>query len=668
MRLSLSVNNQSIETSGITKDYKEAISEYIWNGFEANADEVRVDFILNDLTGLEEITIADNGQGIDHNNIQETFGAFLASKKNTLSLQAKSKANKGKGRFSFIAFANKAIWETVYFDQIENRNKEFTISLSNDSKEFVDYTDTKNSRKEVGTIVRLSELFGIDINSFLPTTINDFFLQEFAWYLYLNSNKKLIINNAELDYSSYINLDFSQKTQFEISNYIFMVDLIVWNSKIGEKFCCYYMTNDSILRFKETTTYNRNTVDFNHSVFVKSSFFDNWSEFIESIDDSQEILDYNTERKTILKELNKKIQSLISDSIDSYMSKKADEEVDKMINERKTFPTFSDDVYSQYRKKDLSHVIKVLYETEPRIFYKLKDVQEKSLLAFLNLLLITDEREQILDIIEEIVKLSPEQRKQFKDILQKTTLENIIETISFIEDRFKVIEVLKTIIYDMTTFANERDHIQKIIEQNYWLFGEKYNLASADKTMRTALENYSSILYGAKKPEEELKEDEENERRMDIFLCASRQTENAFETTILENIIVELKAPKIVLTKAVLRQIEDYMDYIRRQPAFNGETRRWKFFAICKEVDDDVKARYDTFRDRGKIGLISVTGNYEIYALTWDDVFNSFYISHDFCLNKLKLNRDNIISEMGNSIPSPSRETVDIMTQEIVNN
>ncbi len=30
--------------------------------------------------------------------------------------------------------------------------------------------------------------------------------------------------------------------------------------------------------------------------------------------------------------------------------------------------------------------------------------------------------------------------------------------------------MLKTLVYDLVKFTNERDHIQKIIEQNYWLF------------------------------------------------------------------------------------------------------------------------------------------------------------------------------------------------------
>ena len=110
---SLSVKNQSIETSGITKDYKEAICEYIWNGFEANATEVRITHSINPTGSLDSITISDNGDGIDYNDLSETFGAFLASRKNSLSLNIKSKSNKGKGRFSFTVFSSLAVWNTI---------------------------------------------------------------------------------------------------------------------------------------------------------------------------------------------------------------------------------------------------------------------------------------------------------------------------------------------------------------------------------------------------------------------------------------------------------------------------------------------------------------------------------------------------------------------------
>ena len=49
-----------------------------------------------------------------------------------------------------------------------------------------------------------------------------------------------------------------------------------------------------------------------------------------------------------------------------------------------------------------------------------------------------------------------------------------------------------------------------------------------------------------------------------FFLCNTRNIETTFETTLEENIVVELKAPRVLLTKKVLRQVEDYMDYVRR--------------------------------------------------------------------------------------------------------
>ena len=282
----------------------------------------------------------------------------------------------------------------------------------------------------------------------------------------------------------------------------------------------------------------------------------------------------------------------------------------------------------------------------------------------MNLLLESEERENLLTVIDELVKLSPDQRVQFAGILKKTKLEYIIDTINFVEKRYEIIEILKTIIYDLGKYANERDHIQRIIEHNYWLFGEQYNLASADKSMHKALEGYNYLLYGAKDATEKLSEEAENERRMDIFLSRCLKDRDSYGTLLEENIIVELKAPNVILSKKVLRQVEDYMDFIRSRPQFNSQLRRWKFIAVCKKIDDDVKSRYETFKDRGKPGLVYLTNNFEIYALTWDDIFKMFDLRHSFMLDKLKYDRDEIVKEFNEKyIEENTRKTVNELTE-----
>lgn len=659
MIIPLTLKDKSIETSGITKDYKEALCEYIWNGFEANASEINISFTVNKLGGIDTIVIKDNGDGIVYENLEDTFGTFLASNKNSLSLKAKSKNNKGKGRFSFISFATYAKWITTY------KNKsvywQYSIELTNENKEYVNYTDKTNLQtSETGTTVMFTNIFELLPEQLSLDALEETLLKEFAWYLFLNKsrNYKIYLNGNELNYEKHIDVNLSCDTLANISDSEFEINLIVWKDKIREKFCCYYFDKNEMLKGKDTTTFNRNTVDFNHSVYINSAFFDHLNNVtLEQFSDQMEMTISLDDERT-LKELKSFVQKFIEEKLKDYMSDKADKEINKMINDRKTFPHFSNDPYDQLRKKDLKNVIKELYCLESRIFYKLKPVQERSLLGFLNLLLSSEERENILTIVEDIVELSPEQRKNFADILKRTQLENVIETINFVKSRYEIIDILKTLVYDLGKFTNERDNIQKIIEQHYWLFGEQYNLASADRDMQKALDGYINILYGASSPNGKLNEDDEKARRMDIFLCSARKVETSFENLIEENIIVELKAPKVPLSKKVLRQIEDYMDFIYKQPQFNSIHRKWKFIAVCKNVDEDVKLRYKSVEDKGKPGLVLQVDNYEVYAFTWDDIFKSFDLRHGFILEKLNLDRNNLVNDLTGHSISPNKQNV----------
>ena len=109
MIIPLSVKNQSIDSSGITNDYRDAISEYIWNGFEAHARNINIDYTLNEAYGVKELIITDNGDGINYDELGETFGAFLASKKNLLSLKMKSNELYQPMKILYILNTSKAL-------------------------------------------------------------------------------------------------------------------------------------------------------------------------------------------------------------------------------------------------------------------------------------------------------------------------------------------------------------------------------------------------------------------------------------------------------------------------------------------------------------------------------------------------------------------------------
>lgn len=110
------------------------------------------------------------------------------------------------------------------------------------------------------------------------------------------------------------------------------------------------------------------------------------------------------------------------------------------------------------------------------------------------------------------------------------------------------------------------------------------------------------------------------------------------------------------------------MDYVRKQPLFNSQYRRWKFIAVCSAVDDDVKARYDSQKSKGKKGLVAEIDNYEVYALTWDDVFQSFDLRHAFLLDKLKMDKEAIAAEIAQTAgDEKSKDTADALTALVAN-
>ena len=122
------VNNNSFDSAGITKDCQEAVCELIRNGFEAQASKVEVCLEGGNLMESPVLIIKDNGTGINHETLEQTFGKFLSSEKRGIGVQIKSQANKGIGRFAFSALSHEAKWITRY--KANNHLFQYTLQLN----------------------------------------------------------------------------------------------------------------------------------------------------------------------------------------------------------------------------------------------------------------------------------------------------------------------------------------------------------------------------------------------------------------------------------------------------------------------------------------------------------------------------------------------------------
>ncbi|UXX78997.1 ATP-binding protein [Reichenbachiella carrageenanivorans] len=660
------ITSKSVEQSGLPSDYKKAIAEYIWNGFDAGATNINIDYNGNELGYLNEFTITDDGKGISSSKIGETFGHFLDSNKtSSYNVDGFIKGKKGKGRFSFSLFCNNVVWESRYREE-SGEYLEFKISINKSSQHTFDTFENKVSNSAAtGTIVHFNDFFDLSSDHLKAKDFVDYLAGEFGWFLYLNkeSNHEISINGEPLEYQSII--DDSEDFQVTISDTLFNVSFIRWNVKIGDKYFYYFLNSDKKEVERKHTSFNNKAIDFHHSVYVQSSYFENF----KLTETDQPVLGFDGKNQAdgTFKALIRNLNQFLIEKEKEFIRKQQAEKLIEDYHSKNIFPKFRSNEYEQLRLKDLENVVREIYCVQPKIFQGLKKEASKTLVGFLNLLLDSEEREKVLDIMEGIVSLSDEERKELADSLRKTKITSVAAIIRLLENRLTVIQILKSLVFDLEPFTNERDHIQQVIENNYWLFGEQYHLVSADKNMETVLSNY---LYFLEKGEKEKIRIEEKKRlkRPDVFIC--RQIDvpdpNSNEYTLEENIIVELKRPSVDIGKDQYRQVEDYMNIIIDEPRFNSQLRKWKFILVGKRVDSFIEGKYESQKNKGKKFLVESVSNYEIYAMTWDDLFKIFDHHHKHLIDNLEFKKS-VVEELEEKGFEINRAASDELTRLAVN-
>ncbi|MCK4406472.1 MAG: ATP-binding protein [Bacteroidales bacterium] len=668
MKNKVTINDKSVDSAGLPKDYMHAIAELIWNGFDAGASEIKIDFETNEVDTLNQIRISDNGYGIALNNLSDTFGAFLDSqKKDSFQRSSYIHGKHGKGRFAFAVFAGKATWHTV----ITNNEilLEYEIGVSKSKKEEYEVLNKKISKeKNTGTVIVLNDLFNVTAYSFTCKDFKDFLAKEFGWFLFLNRNNEysIKINDVNIEYQYIISdnetIDIELKDEDQ-NTFKFLITYIRWKETIGDKYYYYFLNGRKRESAKQLTSFNNNAIDFHHSVYIESDFFNKF--VLSSNENNLEAFNKN-QSNPVFKTLVAELHGILSSKEKKFIRENAANKLIVDYEASGVIPKFNNNRYEQERRKDLVDVVKELYCVQPKIFKGLKKEQQKTFIGFLNLLLDTDEREQILEIIEGIAKLTKEERTELSNLLKKTSFSKIIRTIKLIENRYKVIDLLRVLVFDLNKFTTERKQLQIAIQENYWLFGEQFHIVSADETFEKALSNYLYIVDGIME-KAKIKKYDKN-RRPDIFICRKRTIpapdDNEYQME--ENIMVELKRPTVPISKKELRQIEDYMEFIINEQQFNSQLRRWKFFAVSNKVDGFIKQQYEAFKDKGKKFLVKQVSNYELYAMTWDDVFTSFEIKHKYILDKLEFDRNAIQEELNLKGISLTKESAQKVVSKIV--
>ena len=346
---------------------EESVIEYIWNGFDANADTIFINEVKNSMNGTDYIEISDNGSGIARPGLDIKFKPIFQSEKlssNFFKNDVNIKGKKGIGRLSFYNTAYSAKWLTTYNDGAIN--KKYSISVSGaDLTSFVP-SDEIETTTPTGTTVYLYFSQNINFDNVVTAIAI-----EYAWYLNVYKSKKIIINGKQLDFSFLLVNRDSKKG--DINDIQYEIEICVWTQKLNEEYSKYYYLDDnSEVKFKENTTLNNKGDSFYHSVLIKSNLFDDF--VFESSNYETNLLGAKNKNCASYKAL----KAVADELLNSIRKKFIRKYTSKFIIDLKKaghYPKYDkNNVVDVFKEEQLDDMVSNIYYFEPKIFSSLSNI------------------------------------------------------------------------------------------------------------------------------------------------------------------------------------------------------------------------------------------------------------------------------------------------------
>ena len=358
-------------SNGIKKVLKgfspvEAVAEYIWNGYDANATIVTVQIDANSIEGINSITISDNGSGIAYETLDQKFKPFYESNKTLYRNEDNSSSalhgKNGIGRLTFFVFAHKAKWITTY----RKDDKLFSYSIEISENDLDDYSASEPqevSSGETGTVVEFESIK----EEVIYSDIIEFLKVDFAWYVELNRyiGIELRINGEEFDYSSIL-MEREEK-QYAYGEYSFEVVFCRWEKRLHQEYSKYYYLNgDGVEKYKENTTLNNKGDNFFHSLYIKSRVFDDFSFAKTNGQYRMELVGKNREDEAF-KYLKRELDKYIREKRDPFIRTSTKKFLTK-LEEKDAYPNYNlNNPVDKYKKECLDELLSTVYYIEPRL-------------------------------------------------------------------------------------------------------------------------------------------------------------------------------------------------------------------------------------------------------------------------------------------------------------
>ncbi|NPA72682.1 MAG: DNA mismatch repair protein [Gammaproteobacteria bacterium] len=635
----------------ITNDYMnkikraqpdKAICEMIWNALDADSKIVTVTFPSSGLLpGDKKIVITDNGTGINWGKKELLFGNLGASwKKNTHTtlLGRKLHGSEGHGRFKGYALGRVMNWTSTYKDKSDDT---FSFKISGKADNPTDFEFDEHNKKSspTGVTVVVDELF--KQFEFLedPTKLIQKIAPVFSLYLKNHSDINLTINGTRIDPSLYIadEIDIElDDIEYEGSKYPLSLKIVEWAAEIGSHKEVWLCSKDEV-PLQEYDKQIRSIGDYSYTAYLSSDLF--------RVLNHQNLLSLSG----LSNDVNRNIEEAIKTLKEHFKQRKLEDHKTIFEDWRSAgiYPYSADEILKTHEglapvEKAEQELFDILAITVTESLPGFNDEAPKTKKFQLHMLrqAIESGDTTLKRIFKEVLDLPENQQKELAQLLEESSLSNMIKTSKEVSDRIKFITALKELIYDkdIAKHIKERSQLHKILADNTWIFGEQFTLTVNDQSLTKVLEghlksrNITDVVID--KP---VKRIDGTNGIVDLMLTRSLGNSKPDEISYL---VIELKRPTEHIGQKQYRQVEDYQIAIVNDPRFKTVKSTWEFWIIGDDYASDNFVRSKLKNDSSGLIEQNTVGNmsYKIKAVTWSMLFAQASHRLDFLKKHLDIN------------------------------
>ena len=585
-----------------------AISELIWNAYDADAKKVTISFDDGVLTSIETIRITDDGEGIDPDQAEAMFGGLGASWKKKAHKTNSGRfihGEKGQGRFKAFSLGQSVTWLS------DSNGKHFSIhGHVSDLTKFPMSELSSASRK--GCIVEITEIqkdFEVRANQGAADKIRDIF----ALQLFEDPQFEIEYDDVAIDAKESIKGISTEEvvvTTDAGETVRATLEIIEWKKQIDRKLM---LCLPGRFSFHEMPA-GIQARGFEFTAYLTSEYF-------------QKLVDENTEGLVELDVIAKQLIEASKEKLRDHFREKEVARSRSKIDEwkeAKIYPYEGDSESPIERnERQVFDVVALNLADYSNDFDKTPPKSQKLILQLVKAAVETGPS-ALPGLLAQVIDLPKEKQDDLANLLKRTTLTAVINAARSVSDRLDFLKALQILIFDPESKKQllERSQLHRVIAEHTWLFGEQFNLTNDDEDLTSVLKAHLHLLG---KDRNELAQTEPvfdadgKARIVDLMLSQRLPTSTDEER---KHLVIELKRPSQPINEDVINQIKKYAKAVALDDRFKNSSVEWDFLAVSNSFtrDAELEAK-QTGKPRGLVLEIDEP-KIRVWAKTWGQIID----------------------------------------------